>query len=198
MIEKPTIVYHGSPTPRLTVLEPRQTAYFGKPWQVCLTRLLPMALLYGKKHFEYTYGYDKNGQLYYEEYFPGALEAIYRGHAASLYLCDERDDMTTTQIPYELVTAEPVPIREERPVPDIYDALLAQEAAGAIVIIRWPDMTEKRRAWVMHTERDIILTRGLLAQNSPYACYMRARYPASWTLAEQKAKSIPQTGYTEK
>lgn len=47
-------LYHASPVTGLTVLRPGVTAYFGKPKQVCLTALKPMALLYGIKHFEYT------------------------------------------------------------------------------------------------------------------------------------------------
>ena len=69
-------LYHVSPTAGLTVLRPSVTEFFGKPKQVCLTALKPMALLYGVRHFEYTYGYRKDGGLYYQEYFPGALEEL--------------------------------------------------------------------------------------------------------------------------
>ena len=69
-------LYHASPTAGLTVLRPSVTEFFGKPKQVCLTALKPMALLYGVRHFEYTYGYRKDGGLYYQEYFPGALEEL--------------------------------------------------------------------------------------------------------------------------
>ena len=51
-------LYHCSPTSGLQVLEPNATRYFGKPGQVCLAASLPMALFYGVKHFEYTYGYS--------------------------------------------------------------------------------------------------------------------------------------------
>ena len=80
-------LYHCSPTAGLTVLRPSVTKYFGKPRQVCLTASLPMALLYGIKHFEYSYGYTRDGRLYYEEYFPDALEELYRGKADKLLGC---------------------------------------------------------------------------------------------------------------
>ena len=41
-----TKLYHASPTAGLTVLRPSVTEFFGKPRQVCLTSLKPMALLY--------------------------------------------------------------------------------------------------------------------------------------------------------
>ena len=56
-------LYHASPTAGLTVLRPSVTEFFGKPRQVCLTSLKPMALLYGIRHFEYTYGYTGEGKL---------------------------------------------------------------------------------------------------------------------------------------
>ena len=84
------VLYHCSPTAGLEVLQPSVTKYFGKPRQVCLTASVSMALFYGVKHFEYTYGYTREREIYYEEYFPGALEAIYRGRSASLYRCARR------------------------------------------------------------------------------------------------------------
>ena len=102
------ILYHCSPTPGLRVLEPRVTPYFDKPRQLCLTELRPMALFYGIRHFEYTYGYTRAGELYYMEQFPGALAELYGGKSASLYLCEEREGMETTAIPHERVTARPV------------------------------------------------------------------------------------------
>ena len=120
-------LYHASPAAGLTVLRPSVTAYFGKPRQVCLTALKPMALLYGIKHFEYTYGYTRDGSLYYEEYFPGALEELYRGKSASLYRCAWREGMEKTQIPNEYVSADEVPVEEEILIPDVYEALLKEE-----------------------------------------------------------------------
>ena len=52
-----------------------------------------MALFYGIRHFEYTYGYTRAGELYYMEQFPGALAELYGGKSASLYLCEEREGM---------------------------------------------------------------------------------------------------------
>ena len=117
-------LYHCSPTSGLQVLEPNVTRYFGKPRQVCLAASLPMALFYGVKHFEYTYGYTREGVLYYEEYYPEALEEIYRGRSASLYICTAGEDMSRTAIPNEYVTDRPVPVEEEQVIPDVYAALL--------------------------------------------------------------------------
>lgn len=177
-------LYHVSPTPGLTVLKPSVTKYFGKPKQVCLTASLPMALMYGIKHFEYAYGYTRDGRIYYEEYFPNALEELYRGKAASLYTCSRRPDMEATQIPNEYVTPSEVPVDRELLISDLCEALLEQERQGALKIVRWSELSGERRRWIIRAEADTIREKGLLARpGDPFARYMREKYPESWVLA---------------
>ena len=176
-------LYHVSPTAGLKVLRPCVTEFFGKPKQVCLTSLLPMALLYGVRHFEYTYGYTKDREIYYQEFFPNALEELYRGRSASLYRCAWREGMETTQIPNEYVTAEEVPVEEETPVPDVCEALLEQERRGTLRIVRWPEISEKTREWIVKAEKETILENNLLNKDTAMARYMQEKYPESWALA---------------
>lgn len=182
-------LYHASPTAGLTVLRPSVTAYFGKPRQICLTALKPMALLYGIKHFEYTYGYTRDGGLYYEEYFPGALEELYRWKGASLYRCSWREGMETTRIPNEYVSAAQVPVEEEIPIPDVYEALLEEERLGTIAIVRWPDVPEKTRRWIVKAEMETILENKLLGTDTAMARYLREKYPESWAMAQKEVKN---------
>lgn len=184
-------LYHCSPATGLTVLKPSVTKYFGKPKQACLTSCLPMALLYGIKHFEYTYGYTRERRIYYEEYFPNALEELYRGQEASLYVCPLRPDMETTQIPNEYVTPGEVPVEEEIPVPDVCEALLEQERLGALKIVRWAEVeaNPKLREWIVKAEAETIVEKGLLGQpDSDFARYMREKYPDSWALAQKETQ----------
>ncbi len=185
-MEDSQLLYHCSPVSGLRELRPSVTKYFGKPRQVCLTASLPMALMYGVKHFEYAYGYTRDRQIYYEEYFPNALEEIYGGKSASLYRCLLRGDMETTQIPNEFVTPNPVPVVEEIPVPDVYQALLEQERLGALKIVRYQDMTDKSRAWLLESEAQVILEQNLLQEDNPFARYLREKYPDSWALAQER------------
>ena len=180
-------LYHCSPTAGLTVLEPSVTKYFGKPRQVCLTASLPMALMYGIRHFEYTYGYTRAGRIYFAEYFPDALEQLYRGKPAWLYRCDLRPDMERTAIPNEYVTSRPVPVAEERFIPDVCEALLEQERAGTLDIHRWAELDEGQRRWIVKAELETIEEHGLLRQpDSPFAAFVREHYPESWALAQEK------------
>lgn len=182
------ILYHASPTPGLTVLKPSVTKYFGKPKQVCLTALKPMALFYGVRNFEYAYGYTREGRLYYEEYFPNALAELYRGKSASLYRCARREGMEATAIPNEYVSAAEVAVEEEISIPDVYEALLEEERQGTLKIVRWELLTEKRRRWIVEAEAAVILEKGLLEADAPFARYMREKYPESWEIALEKKK----------
>lgn len=113
------VLYHASPTKGLKELRPSVTIYFGKPKQICLAALLPMALMYGVKQFEYPYGYTRDRQIHDEEYFPNAFRAVYGGKSASLYRCLWRDRVAFQRI--------------------FFERLLAQTKAGVV-----PERTEER------------------------------------------------------
>lgn len=174
--------YHGSPTGGLTLLQPSVTKFFGKPKQVCMTTLLPMALFYLVRNFEYAYGYTKAGQIFYEEYFPDALREIYGGKSGWLYICAP-EEAVRTEIPNEAVSAKPVPVTSAVFVPDAYEALLEQERAGALCISRYETLSAESLQWIRQAEAEEIRSRRLWEQESPMAAYMRRHYPESWALA---------------
>ena len=174
--------YHGSPQGGLTILCPKETLYFKKPRQVCMTTLLPMALLYLVRHFEYTYGYTKDGQLYYEEYFPDALLEIYGGKAGWLYSCEPKD-MKTTAIPKEVVSDIAVPVKTAVYLPDVYAALQEQAALGRIRLITYENLSDASRDWIIKAEAQEIRSRRLWEEETPMAGYYRRHYPQGWELA---------------
>ena len=176
--------YHCSPTGGLTVLEPRQPESFDKPARVYMTTLLPMALMYSVRNYEYTYGYTKEGQIYFEEYFPNALEVLYRCKSASLYLCNPAH-IETTQIPNEAISEIAVQVISEAFIPDACEALLEQEQLGTLVIRRYHELPDKTRSWIRQAEAECIRKYRLLDTPGPKADYYRTHYPESWAIAEQ-------------
>ena len=180
-----TAHYHCSPTRGLTQLLPLQPESFAKPAAVYMTLLRPMALMYGIRHFEYTYGYTKEMQMYYLEHFPHAAEALYSGKSASLYLCAP-DETEETSIPNERISFQPVKITEEIFIPDVYRALLTEEEKGTLVIHRFETLTEKQQDWIIRAECHEILERKLLSKDSPMAQWMKKTYPQSWQMALEK------------
>ncbi len=179
------VYYHCSPVSGLKKLQPGKPKAFDKPAAVYMTTSLPMALMYGVRNFEYTYGYTKEGQIYYVEHFPNALAYLYKGKSASLYICAP-NRVSTTKIPNEAVTDEPVQIMEEKPIADVYEALLEQERTGALVIYRYEDLSDKMLAWIHKVERNEIQERNLLELGGPMAEYMKEHYPECWAEAEKE------------
>ncbi len=177
--------YHCSPTAGLTLLEPRKPEAFEKPARVYLTTLLPMALMYAVRNYEYSYGYTKEGQIYLDEYFPNALEILYRGKSASLYVCDP-ESTETTKIPNEAVSESAVPIVSETHIPDALEALLEQERLGALVIRRYHELPEEMLNWICRVEADCIRKANLINTPGPMADYYREHYPQSWEIVEKK------------
>lgn len=174
--------YHCSPISGLTMLQPRKPAQFDKPARVYMTTLLPMALFYGVRNFEYTYGYTRKGEIYFEEYFPNALEELYRGKRASLYLCEPKRT-EGTQIPNEVVSENAVRILKEIAIPDVCEALLEQARMGTLVIRRYETLSAQTRNWILQAEAEEIRKRNLLESDVPMAEYMRRHYPESWAMA---------------
>ena len=177
--------YHCSPTAGLTALEPRKPQSFEKPARVYMTTLLPMALMYTVQNYEYSYGYTKEGQIYFDEYFPNALEFLYRGKSASLYLCDP-ETTETTQIPNEAISEKTVPIISETYIPDACEALLEQERLGTLVIHRHHELSEKMLDWIKKVEADCIRRSDLTNTPGAMADYYRTHYPESWAIVEKE------------
>ena len=179
------IYYHCSPTAGLKTLEPHKPDSFQKPKYVYMTTLLPMALMYGVRNFEYTYGYTKEGQIHLDEYFPNALEILYRGKSASLYLCDP-EKTETTRIPNEAVSESPVPVIRETHIPDACEALLEQERLGTLVIRRYHELPKAMLDWVRKAEAEEIRKANIIHTSGPMADYYREHYPESWAIVEQE------------
>ncbi len=180
--------YHCSPTAGLMVLEPRKPESFEKPARVYLTTLLPMALMYAVRNYEYSYGYTKEGQIHFDEYFPDALEILYRGKSASLYLCDPQST-EPTKIPNEAVSKAAVPVIRETYIPDACEALLEQELLGALVIRRYHELPEKMLTWIRDVQAEIIQKADLINTPGPKADYYRTHYPESWAIVQKEQEN---------
>lgn len=182
--------YHCSPTAGLTTLQPRQPEFSKKPAMVYMTTLLPMALMYSVRNYEYSYGYTKDGQIYFDEYFPNALEILYREKSASLYLCNPVSAVPT-KIPNEVICHKEVAVLSEILIPDACQALLEQEKLGALVIHRYHELPEKMLNWILRTQADYIRNRNLLNTSGSMADYYRKHYPQSWAIVEREEKNGP-------
>lgn len=155
-----------------------------------MTTLLPMALMYSVRNYEYSYGYTKEGTIYFVEYFPNALETLYRGKSASLYLCAP-GSTHTTKIPNEVISENAVPVISETLIPDACEALLEQERLGTLVIHRYHELSEGMLNWICQVEADGIRKSNLLNTPGPMADYYREHYPNSWAMVKREQEDAP-------
>lgn len=177
------VYYHCSATSNIKILEPNITKNFGGEKVVYMTSLKAMALFYGINHFEYTYGYwfegGKAKKIYYLEHFDNALEELYKGKKAYLYICED-GEYEKTKKPNEYISREAVKVLKEIEVNDVYDELISLEKEEKLEIIRFKDATEKMLKWIRKVEMDEILQRGLLDVEDDFSRYMKGKYPLSW------------------
>lgn len=118
------IFYHGSPVGGLNELKPFLSEH-GKPYIYFSTNPL-IALLYAVKPVPkpfsfYPYGFDKNGNIAYSEYFENAFYDLYKGKPRYLYECNDLKNIDTlTQINCAYTYTEPIIVDKETKIPDLY------------------------------------------------------------------------------
>ena len=93
-----------------------------------------------------TYGFDKNGILSLEEYYPNAIEKTYKGVSGYIYSsdCNIKSEFEIN-IPDAVVCTNPVKVKNVEYISDAYEAILEAEREGLIKILRYSDLSESSR-----------------------------------------------------
>lgn len=159
--------YHASPIKDLTTLEPRISnhgvplVYLSKKRENVLVYLSNEVEKYCKETgFEHEgkwskwgpYGFDKNGILQLEEYYPNALEETYKGVAGYIYTAkDITDSGYCIGIPDAGTSGIPVPVCSCEYVPDAYAEIIAAESNCLIKIVRYESQSQKKLEWIRKT-----------------------------------------------
>lgn len=155
--------FHASQVKGITRLEPRVSnhglplLYFSKKRENVLVYLSNAIEKYCKESgFSYKgkwqkwgpYGFEKDGRLRLEEYYPNALISTYKGVSGYIY----RAEMINVsdfelKIPDVVASTEPVNVMGVEFIPDAYEAILQAESEGLISIQRFEEMPDKMREW---------------------------------------------------
>lgn len=170
-------LYHGSSTPGITTLQPRFTRT-DDPY-LYLTDSSALAVIYAHWPVEggyFPYFFDKEGRLCYEEYFPKALD-IYKGFSGYVYTVEAESIPQKEKMPWIYLSEEPVAVTDCRFIPDLYEELLALEAAGEIKLIRFGDLTEQKLHGIYGMLHRNAETLNLKNRDDPYAQFFKAHFP---------------------
>lgn len=96
------------------------------------------------------YGFDSQGILQYEEYYPNALEETYGGVRGYIYSCInvEEDIDFDIKIPDAIVSRKKVHVDSCENIDDALVDIIRAEEAGQIRIVRYNEFIAKREKWL--------------------------------------------------
>lgn len=182
--------YHASPIQGITELEPHISnhriplVYFSTKRENVLVYLSNAIEKYCRETgFSYQgkwqkwgpYGFNKDGRMRLEEYYPNALLSTYAGVSGYIYGAKEiTDSGFAVQIPYAATSSVPVMVSHVEYVPDAYEAILHAERNGLITILRYDEMSESMRAW---NEKTIREEYDSAAQHPEYRHFLQGNFP---------------------
>ena len=182
-LEEPyTRLYHGSPIGEIDTLEPRESNH-GKKY-VYTTDNFALAVLYSYNPIErpggfYTYRFDKDNNLIYDEYFPNQLEKMYKGHEGYVYEVSKTQYFQPMEkMSWIYVSTRKTKVLSPTHIPDIYEEILKLEKQGQIVINRYENMTEtEREKWRSIVIKDIEMKELKDDKDSSYAQFLHENFP---------------------
>ncbi len=160
------LYYHASATAGIAVLEPRVSNH-GTPL-VYVSQNRENVLVYlsnavekfcrengithsGPYYKWASYGFDKEGVLQIDEYWPNALQETYAGVSGYIYTLRHTDALQPMKdIPHAFCSAQPLPVAGCEYVPDALEALLDAEREGLIRVRRYGELGENTLRWLAH------------------------------------------------
>lgn len=188
--EMDTLLYHASQTGNIRVLEPRVSnhntplIYFSAKRENVLVYLSNAVEKYcketefshnGKWHKWASYGFEPDGILRLDEYYPNATKDTYKGVSGYIYCSNDiYETKSDIKINNVVATSEAVPVVSVEFIEDAYAEILKAEKAGLIKIRRFEDMSDKMLAWIKNT----IKSEYTQAENEPdYRYFLKAKFP---------------------
>ncbi len=181
--------YHASQTGDIKILEPRISnhniplIYFSSKRENVLVYLSNAIEKYcnetgfvhsGKWHKWASYGFDSDGTLRIDEYYPNALLDTYKGVSGYIYsvenVCVNEDIININST---VITSQPVTVTDVEFIEDAYDEIIRAAGIGLIKIRRYEDMRDKMLGWIEKTIRNEYSE----AENEPdYRYFLKAKF----------------------
>lgn len=128
----------------------------------------------GKWHKWASYGFEPDGILRLDEYYPNAIEDTYKGVSGYIYSADNiYENSDSINISNAVATSMPVDVTGVEFIEDAYSEILKAVEAGLIKIRRYEDMSDKMLLWIKNT----IKSEYAEAENEPdYRSFLKAKF----------------------
>ena len=159
--------YHASSVKDIKTLEPRISnhdiplIYFSEKRENVLVYLSNAVEKFCKEtgfyysgvwHKWASYGFDKDGILNLEEYYPNALIDTYKGVSGYIYSAENVNNSgDIINVPYAVTSREKVEISGCEFIMDAYKEIIKAEENGLIRITRYESLSEAKLKWIADT-----------------------------------------------
>ena len=182
--------YHASQTPNISILQPhlsehgKPLVYFSDRRENVLVYLCNAVEKYCRENgFSYSgtyqkwgpYGFDADGILRIEEYYPNALAETYQNCPGYIYTClSVPNDDFQVNIPHAFVSATPIEPFSCEYVSDAYDEIMRAYKDGLIRITFYDEFILKRKKWL---DRIITDEYKEAAEHPEYKFFLKGKFP---------------------
>lgn len=182
--------YHASSNGEIKILEPRISEhgkpliYFSRKRENVLVYLSNAVEKYCKENgFVYDgkyqkwgpYGFEEDGKLRLEEYYPNALKETYQGVSGYIYSVEDIKNINRDiPIPDVICGSEAVKIDSVEYIVDAYDEILKAEKDGLISILSYEDLSDKKNRWLEKTIREEYEN---ASDHPEYRFFLKAKFP---------------------
>ena len=183
--------YHASPVGGLRVLKPHISNH-GVPLVYASTKRENVLVYLSNAVEKYArengfawdgvwekwgpYGFEPDGRLRLEEYYPDALADTYRGVSGYIYRAEHLEDSGfSLSIPDAAASSRPVGVTGAEFVPDAYEAILQAEREGKITVLRYEALGEPMLMWLRSNIREEYAA---AEQHPEYRHFLRGKFPA--------------------
>ncbi|WP_148410304.1 hypothetical protein [Murimonas intestini] len=180
------ILYHGSNTSSLNTLKPQQADH-DRPY-IYMTTIKIVAGFYlinavERPYYWFPYGFEKDGTVHYQEWYPNALKEAAEGKTGYIYTIDakEEDVLPFKNIPCAKLGTAPMSVIDCITIPDCYQWLMEQEKSGAFILKKYKDKTPEQFKFLQRQLLDYLSEKNMKENPTcSYAKFVQAKFPAIW------------------
>ena len=156
------MLYHGSSIPGVTVIKANSKSHTtGKPVAYFIEdRCYALVCCRSRAENFVTMGVGADGKQHYMERFPNQLEIIYAGKQGYLYCPASMDGLKRGKKGHSWESEQDVSVSQCEVIPDVYRAILQEEAQGNVVIHRYSEIDPAEQKMHANYIRDHLTDEG--------------------------------------
>ena len=182
------ILYHGSRTPGIKVLQPCQADH-DRPY-IYLTTIEAVAAFYlcnavERPYYWFPYGFQRNHPNIpvYDELYPDALKEVSEGIRGWIYSVEvsEEDVLPFGSNPSARLSVKPLQVSGCMEVPDAYALFQEYLRQGKMGLVRYEDMTPRHLHFYHRMIREYMHRKQMhMIPDCSYARFIRQKFPEVW------------------